>query len=233
MIKAAWKKLILANYTIDTEVLSDYLPFQTEFDHWDNHCFLSLVGFMFLDTTVLGIKFPFHVNFEEVNLRFYVRHQQDGRWKRGVVFIKEIVPLPGITLVANTVYHEHYHTMPMKHTWNLTPDELNVEYKWKKQRWHSLAITTDFTPIEMTKGSEQMFFTDQHWGYTKINSGLTSEYEVAHPDWTYYKTKNHQIDVDFGTLYGKEFSFLTNQKPYSVFLAEGSDISLRKSRKIQ
>lgn len=233
MIKASWEKLILANYTIAPEVLSDYLPFKTEFDHWDNHCFVSLVGFMFVDTTVLGIKFPFHVHFEEVNLRFYVRHCQDESWKRGVVFIKEIVPLPGITLIANTVYNEHYHTMPMKHTWNFTPDELNVEYKWKKQRWHSLGITSDAKPIEMTRGSEQMFFTDQHWGYTKISPRLTKEYEVAHPDWTYYKTKKHQIDVDFGSVYGDRFSFLSNQEPYSVFLAEGSDITLKKSARIQ
>lgn len=66
-------------------------------------------------------------------------------------------PLPGITLVANTVYHEHYQTMSMKHTLNLRPDELNVEYKWKKQRWHSLGITTEASPLEMSKGSEQMF----------------------------------------------------------------------------
>lgn len=233
MIKAQWRKLILANYTIDPKVLASYLPFKTEFDHWDNHCFVSLVGFMFMDTTVLGIKFPFHIHFEEVNLRFYVRRRQDETWKRGVVFIKEIVPLPGITLVANTVYHEHYQNMPMKHTLNIAPDVLNVEYKWKKQKWHSLGITTDASPIEMSKDSEQMFFTDQHWGYTKINSGLTKVYEVAHPDWTYYNTKNYKIEVDFGSIYGQEFSFLTDQKPYSVFLAEGSEISLRKSGRIQ
>lgn len=233
MIKASWKKLILANYTIEPEVLARYLPFKTELDRWDNHCFVSLVGFMFMDTSTFGIKFPFHVHFEEVNLRFYVTHQDGDVWKRGVVFVKEIVPLPGITLIANTIYKEHYETRPMKHTWDFTTDELKVEYQWKKKRWHTLNITTGSVPVEMTAESEQMFFTDQHWGFTKVNPQLTMQYEVEHPFWTYYETKDYQIDADFGSLYGEEFSFLSAQKPYSVFLAEGSEISLRKHGRIQ
>jgi len=229
MIKASWKKLVLANYIVDPHLLSGYLPFKTELDLWDHHCLVSLVGFMFMDTHILGIKFPYHTRFEEVNLRFYVKYRDGDTLKRGVVFIKEIVPLPGITFVANSVYKEHYQTMPMKHTWDIAAAELKVEYKWKKQRWYSMGITTDNTPIEMTTGSEQMFFTDQHWGYTKANPHLTLVYEVKHPDWTYYRTKNFDIDVDFGLLYGEEFSFLNSQKPYSVFLAEGSEISLKKS----
>ncbi|HZV69867.1 MAG TPA: DUF2071 domain-containing protein [Saprospiraceae bacterium] len=233
MIKASWKKLVLANYIVDPQILAGYLPYKTEFDQWDNHCFISVVGFMFLDTHILGIKFPYHIDFEEVNLRFYVKHRDGDNWKRGVVFIKEIVPLPGITLVANSVYKEHYQTMPMKHTWNISSEELNIEYKWKKQRWYSIGITTDSTPIEMSAGSEQMFFTDQHWGYTKVNPHLTLGYEVKHPDWTYYRTKKFDIDIDFGLLYGNEFAFLNSQKPYSVFLTEGSGISLKKSARIQ
>ena len=45
---------------------------------------------MFLNTRVLGIQVPFHVNFEEVNLRFYVRYQDEGEWKRGVVLLKRL-----------------------------------------------------------------------------------------------------------------------------------------------
>lgn len=223
----------MANYMVDPRILDQYLPYDTQFDRWQDQCYVSLVGFMFRDTRFAGIQFPFHIDFEEVNLRFYVRHVHQDVWKRGVVFIKEIVPLPLVTLVANTLFREHYETMPMKHTWISSPDQLSVEYQWKKKEWYAIKINCHATPQVMTEGSEVMFFTDQHWGYTRVNPQLTLEYEVAHPLWTYYKTIDYRIDVDFGNIYGDSFAFLTNQKPHSVFLAEGSEITLRKNIRIK
>lgn len=107
----------MANYVVDKDLLKPYVPNKTELDLWNNKCYLSLVGFMFLNTKVLGFKVPFHVNFEEVNLRFYVRYREGAEWKRGVVFIKEIVSRPALTFVANTIYKEKYETMPMGHSW--------------------------------------------------------------------------------------------------------------------
>jgi len=91
-LKAEWKNLALFNYEIDAEILEKYLPAGTEIDIWNNKCYVSLVGFMFKNTKVLGVKIPFHVDFEEVNMRFYVKRFESDEWKRGVVFIKEIVP---------------------------------------------------------------------------------------------------------------------------------------------
>ncbi|RYG04007.1 MAG: DUF2071 domain-containing protein, partial [Chitinophagaceae bacterium] len=82
-LQAEWRKLIMANYVVNPELLRKYLPYKTELDLWEGNCFVSLVGFMFLNTTVKGFKIPFHINFEEVNLRFYVRHKSNGEWKRG------------------------------------------------------------------------------------------------------------------------------------------------------
>src|SRR3954453_11964004 len=110
-LKAEWRKLAMANYAVDRKLLEKYLPYRTEIDTWDNTCYVSLVGFMFLNTRVKGLKIPFHTEFEEVNLRFYVRYRDGQAWKRGVVFIKEIVPRPMLTLVANTLYKEHYETL--------------------------------------------------------------------------------------------------------------------------
>ena len=124
----------MANYSVDSNLLAKYLPRKTEIDLWNNTCYVSLVGFMFQDTKVLGLKIPFHINFEEVNLRFYVRYNNNGEWKRGVVFIKEIVPKPALTFVANTVYKEKYETMPMKHSWTTSSDSLTVEYQWRKRK---------------------------------------------------------------------------------------------------
>lgn len=231
-LQAEWRKLAMANYAVKSELLLPFVPAKTELDFWNNTCYVSLVGFMFLNTRVLGIKVPFHVNFEEVNLRFYVRYQDAGEWKRGVVFIKEIVPRAALTLVANTLYGEHYETMPMQHTWETEANTLKVEYRWKKSLWHTFSVEADSKAIPLKTGSEAEFITEHYWGYTKINTHKTSEYQVEHPRWEIYPTRNYSIDVDFGKVYGSGFSFLSTEKPVSVFLAEGSEIKVKAGKRI-
>lgn len=222
----------MANYAVKPALLLPFVPAKTELDLWNNTCYVSLVGFMFLNTRVLGIKVPFHVNFEEVNLRFYVHYQDAGEWKRGVVFIKEIVPRGALTLVANTLYGEHYETLPMQHTWETEANTLKVEYRWKKSLWHTFSVEADSKAIPLKTGSEAEFITEHYWGYTKINTHKTSEYQVEHPRWEIYPTRNYSIDVDFGKVYGSGFSFLSTEKPVSVFLAEGSEIKVKAGKRI-
>lgn len=230
-LKAEWRKLAMANYAIDSRVLDKYLPPKTEIDLWNGTCYVSLVGFMFLNTRIKGISIPFHTNFEEVNLRFYVRCKDSGEWKRGVVFMKEIVPKPALTFVANTLYKEHYETMPMSHSWETRGDLLRVEYKWKKRRWNTFRVVANKKSQDIGMGSEEEFITEHYWGYTKVGAN-TSEYGVEHPRWQVYPIKEFSIDVDFGTIYGQEFDFLKNEKPKSVFLAEGSEIVVKEGRRI-
>ncbi len=173
-LQAEWRKLAMANYSVDPQILDKYLPYRTEIDLWNGACYVSLVGFMFKNTKVLGLKIPFHVNFEEVNLRFYVRYKDDGAWKRGVVFIKEIVPKPALTLVANTLYREHYETMPMRHSWETAEHSLTVEYQWKKARWNSLKVIADDRSSLIRENSEEEFITEHYWGSTRISNDKTS-----------------------------------------------------------
>ena len=231
-LTAEWKKLAMANYSIDPTLLKPYLPYKTEIDFWDNTCYVSLVGFMFLNTKISGLKIPFHTNFEEVNLRFYVRYNDSGKWKRGVVFIKEIVPRAAITLIARYIYKENYQTMAMNHSWKRTNDSLIVEYQWKKRLWNSFKITASPAETQIAEESEAEFITEHFWGYTKISDKKSAEYEVVHPRWSLYPVVNYAIDVDFGNLYGKDFEYLEGQKPVSVFLAEGSDIAVKKGKGI-
>ena len=229
-LEAEWRKLAMVNYSVDVRTLKNYLPYKTEIDLWNDICYVSLVGFVFRNTRVKGLRIPFHINFEEVNLRFYVKYNDNGNWKRGVVFIKEIVPRPALTFVANTLYKEKYETMPMTHTWTTSPDSLTTEYRWKKKQWNSLSVTAGITPAPIAPGSEEEFITEHYWGYTKITGSKTSEYGVEHPRWDVYPLKNYQIDVDFGNIYGTDFSFLQNATPKSVFLAEGSLIKVKAGR---
>lgn len=231
-LSAEWRKLALANYEVDKEILQRYLPPFTELDDWQGKYYVSLVGFMFMDTKLKGFGIPFHINFEEVNLRFYVKYNENGTWKRGVVFIKEIVPKPAITFIANTIYKENYQTLPMKHRWVSDEKELLVEYLWKTKNWNKFAVITHPSSEAMEVGSKEEFITEHFWGYTKIGLNLASEYQVEHPRWEIYPVKEYNIEVDFGANYGRDFDFLSQGQPTSVMLAEGSPINVLKGKKI-
>ncbi|MGV3507683.1 MAG: YqjF family protein [Sphingobacteriaceae bacterium] len=231
-LKAEWRKLAMANYSINADLLKPYLPCFTEIDLCNDRCYISLVGFMFLNTRLKGVRIPFHSNFEEVNLRFYVRYKENGIWKRGVVFIKEIVPKPALTFVANAIYKENYETMKMSHSWQREEDLLIVEYRWKKSGWNSFKVSAASQEVAIASGSEEEFITEHFWGYTSLSSDCTSEYEVTHPTWNIYPVKEYSIDVDFGDVYGEQFSFLNKQTPDSVFLAEGSEICVKEGSRL-
>lgn len=230
-LKAEWRKLAIINYEINPEILLKHLPEGTELDFYKGKCYVSLVGFMFLNTKLLGFPIPFHRNFEEVNLRFYVKKKEENEWKRGVVFIKEIVPKPALSFVANSIYKENYKTMPMKNFINEKDGELLIKYSWKDKTWHSIEITAESELLTMQNNSEFEFITEHYFGFTK-RENKTSEYEVCHPKWNYYLVKNHQLEIDFNKIYGKDFGFLNDQKPISVMLAEGSEIEVKTKKYI-
>jgi len=230
-LTAEWRKLALAQYAVPQEILSKYLPPNTVLDDWQGKYYVSLVGFMFLDVKLRGFNIPFHTNFEEVNLRFYVKFKEGNIWKRGVVFIKEIVPKPAITFVANTLYKENYQTLPMKHLWVEQEHQLEVNYYWKNKNWHNFSVTADPEAKEILIDSEEEFITEHYWGYTKIGLNRTSEYGVEHPRWEAYPVRDYTINVDFGINYGADFTFLNQAKPDSVMLAEGSEIRVLKGKK--
>ena len=230
-LTAEWRKLALAQYEVEKSILEKYLPPNTVLDDWQGKYYVSLVGFMFLDVKLRGFRIPFHTNFEEVNLRFYVKYKDGLEWKRGAVFIQEIVPLPAITLVANTIYKEKYKTLSMKHLWAVQGDHLQVEYLWKTKEWNSFAVKTSSQAMEIPIGSEEEFITEHYWGYTKLGPNRTSEYGVQHPRWQVYPVESYTIKADFRENYGEDFANLNHVEPDSVILAEGSEISVMAGRK--
>lgn len=220
----------MANYEVDPELLLSRVPAGTELDLFDDKCFVSLVGFMFLDTRVLGVPVPFHINFEEVNLRFYVKRIINDEVRRGVVFIKEIVPRLAIATVARVLYGEPYEA------WQMSNERTSkqVAYMWssgevsnriRAERGEDLGVPDD--------GSHGSFIIEHYWGYTKRGVDRTDEYRVTHPKWNLHSTKDDVIEVGFASLYGQEFAFLAAQEPYSVFLAAGSEIAVYKGERIK
>jgi len=232
-LTAEWRKLALANYVIDPNILRSFIPYKTELDLWNGNCYVSLVGFRFINTKLRGFPIPFHRHFEEVNLRFYVRYKDESGWKRGVTFIKEIVPKRALTYVANTIYKEKYITLPTKHSWIVEKDQLKVSYHWKLQNeWNDFSVTAINSRNIIKDGSEEEFITEHYWGYTQLKDRCTSEYGVEHPKWEVYPVVDSTINVSFGKLYGEQFNFLDAQAADSVMLAEGSEICVRSMNKI-
>lgn len=233
-LKAEWRKLIMINYEVNPKILKKNIPQGTELDFFEGKCYVSLVGFMFLNTKLLGLKIPFHKNFEEVNLRFYVKRKVDNEIKRGVVFIKEIVPKPALTFVANTIYKENYVTLPMSHKWKDENNRLSIEYSWYlNDKRHFMNVISENTPSEIITNSKVEFIAEHYWGYSKVNENKTTEYEVKHPKWKNFKIKEYKINVDFKSNYGSEFENLNTMKPDSVMLLEGSKISVENKRIIK
>jgi uncharacterized protein YqjF (DUF2071 family) len=228
-LTAEWRDLIMANYEVSPDLLAARVPAGTELDLHDGKCFVSLVGFMFLDTRVLDFLVPFHVKFEEVNLRFYVRRETDDEVRRGVVFVKEIVPRAAIAMIAWTIYGEPYERWRMSHF----RDALHVRYSWEKgDNKNAISVESGANLGVPADGSHEEFIIEHYWGYTKRRENRTDEYKVEHPKWDLFETGNPRIDVDFETTYGKEFAFLNDAEPFSVVLAKGSEIAVYKGQTI-
>lgn len=220
-LTAEWRDLIMVNYEVAPELLADRVPHGTELDLHEGRCFVSLVGFMFLKTRVLGIPIPFHLNFEEVNLRFYVKRTTRAEVRRGVCFVKEIVPRRAISYVARTFYGEPYEQWQMKNV----RSGGKVRYEWARPgETNALGVTADEHLGVPGPGSHGEFIIEHYWGYTKRGPTRTDEYKVEHPKWSLRDVRSQQIEVDFGSVYGSEFGFLTGATPFSVVFAEGSAI---------
>lgn len=227
-LRAEWNNLVMANYAVPKELLLPFVPYKTELDFFQGEAYLSLVGFMFLNTKVFGIGVPLHENFEEVNLRFYVKYNNRGNWKKGVVFIKEIVPKRAISFVANNVYGENYATMSMRHFHEDNKNNFSVGYEWEfKNRWNKLSAVVEKRASNIIENSCECFFADHYWGFTKYGATKTYHYYVEHPRWQTFKVLSYLVDADFGSLYGEQFAFLSNQQPKSVLMSKGSEINLQ------
>ena len=226
-LTARWENLIMANYQIEPSRLQPYLPHGVELDTYQGKAYASLVGFMFNSTSIFKIPVPFFGSFEEVNLRFYVKRTDGAEVKRGVVFINETVPFQLVAFLANKLYKEHYIAIPAKHTFKRADTSEDLLYEWKhKGRWNHLKATISKASEAMQPGSMEEFIFEHYYGYTKINDHLSQEYRVNHPRWNINQVTDYKIDCDFKIMYGNAFSVLTSQKPDSVIMSRGSQVSI-------
>ena len=233
-LTAEWRYLAMLNYEVDPAILTSYVPRGTELDFWNGKAFISLVGFLFQRTSICGVPIPFHRNFEEVNLRFYVRRKADDGWRRGVVFIKELVPRTAIAFVARKFYNENYVALPMSHQIEKFHEGIkSASYYWRfGGNENYIKLTTRGRAQLLIEGSQQEFITEHYWGYAMQRDGSTLEYRVEHPRWQVWETQASELRCDVIKLYGEHFQDSLSRPPSSAFLADGSDIKVYKGVKL-
>jgi uncharacterized protein len=232
-----WRYLAMLNWRVPPALLQPLVPRGTTLDAWQGATYVSVVGFLFRDTRVLGIPVPFHRDFEEVNLRFYVRREVGGEMRRAVTFVREIVPRRAIAAVARLAYNEPYVALPMRHRLtNVAGSDAAprlVEYAWRQPAgWSRLTVEPTGTAAPIAGGSEAEFITEHYWGYTRQRDGGTVEYQVTHPRWRVWAVARATLAADVAPLYGPAFADVLAGPPDSAFLADGSAIAVYRPRRL-
>jgi uncharacterized protein YqjF (DUF2071 family) len=227
----------MLNYEVPAALLQPMVPAGTELDCFRGAVLATVVGFRFLHTRVLGVAVPGHRDFDEVNLRFYVRRRADEGWRQAVVFVRELVPRAAIALIARWAYNEPYTAAPMRHDLDVTgavegfPGR--AAYAWRLAgRWHRLEVRTTGRPTRPDPESESAFVAQRDWGYTVQRDGGTKEYRVTHPDWGMWTEAEGRLDCDVGAVYGRGFAESLTAVPHSAFLAEGSEVQVYRGRRL-
>ena len=228
----------MLNYEVPPALLRPLVPAGTELDSWNGATLASMVGIRFLDTRVMGIPIPGHRDFDEVNLRFYVRRRgDDGEWRRAVVFVRELVPRRAIAWVARWCYNEPYTAAPMRHEVEMAGAEDGqpgrAAYEWRLAgRWHRLEATTRGRAFVPDPASEAAFTAEHYWGYTVQRGGGAKEYRVEHPPWQVWEADGARFDCDVEAVYGSGFAECLGPRPRSAFVARGSAVTVYGGRRL-
>jgi uncharacterized protein YqjF (DUF2071 family) len=233
-LTAEWRNLAMLNYEIEPSVLAPFVPAGTELDSWQGRTYVSIVAFLFLRTRVRGAPIPFHQNFEEVNLRFYVRRLSHDGWRRGVVFIKELVPRFAIAFIARRFYNENYLAVPMRHVLEKHEGELKSAYYFWRYRGQEnfVKLAVDGAAKPLAEGSAEEFITEHYWGYARQRDGSTMEYRVDHPRWNVWQAQHMEFHCQAADLYGDAFAPFLSAPPASAFLADGSEVKVYQGVKL-
>jgi uncharacterized protein YqjF (DUF2071 family) len=229
-LTASWQNLVMLNYEAAPDAVERFVPAGCEIDIWQGRTFVSIVAFQFLRTTIRGVVVPFHRDFLEVNLRLYVRRRAFDGWRRGVVFVKEIVPRRIIALVARAFYNENYVRLPMRcEIVEGTVGLRRLSYEWKHRgRWNRVGATVEGTPSVPPAASEEAFIAEHYWGYARQRKGATMEYRVEHAPWRVWRTSDAGLDCDVASLYPRELLPCLTGSPSSAFVAEGSTVIVHR-----
>jgi uncharacterized protein YqjF (DUF2071 family) len=228
-LSAEWNNLAMLNYVVDAALLGRHVPSGTELDSFEGRAYVSLIGFEFNRTRVLGVPVPLHRSFKEVNLRLYVRRGE----RRGVAFIRELVPRYAVAAIARAAFGENYRSVPMAHRIHTGEDTIEAEYEWGAARNRcAIRVEAEGVAYLPAEGSVEQFITEHYWGYSALRDGRSLEYEVQHPQWPVRKARRAEFTGDAKEFCGSEFAKILEQPPDSAFFAAGSTVTVFKGTRI-
>jgi uncharacterized protein YqjF (DUF2071 family) len=223
-LTADWQHVLGVTYAVDEALLAPHLPRGAQIDTLEGSPRVSIVAFRFRHTRLRGVPIPLHVNFSEINLRFYVRLHD----RRAVVFIREFVTRPAIALVAKLSYNEPYRTIRMRdEVLGAREDGLvGVRHRFGRGLRNRLEAWADPEPVVPEPGSAAHWLTHHDLGVGRARDGAARSYEVEHPVWALHEVRSLDVAVDFGALYGSQWAVLADAEPSHVTLAEGSGVAI-------
>jgi uncharacterized protein len=246
LLTAQLRKLLFLNFPIPTDVITRLVPPGTEPDLYDGQSYISVIGFLFQNVRFLGLAFPGHTNFPEINLRYYVRRIVGGEIRRGVVFVRKIAPRSAVAIVANCLFSEKYITRSMRSEIQMSGDELapgdSIEHTWKshsrhvatpaapRTRWNRLFARVAAPLNHPRPGSLEQFIAEHYWGDIRGRDGRTNEYRVTHALWPVAPADNVIWDCDLPATYDTPLAEYLAAPPTTAFIAEGSAIQLFRGR---
>jgi uncharacterized protein YqjF (DUF2071 family) len=223
-LTARWENLLVVTYAVPDEALERHLPRGLTLDRLGGSARVSFVAFDFARTRVYGLALPGHVNFPEINLRFYVRAGDD----RGIIFLREFVPRLGVVVAARVRYNEPYVRIPMRSNVGPVrerPDRLRIKHAFG-HRLSSVRAEVDAAGVVPDEGSDGRWLTHQTFGFGQTWWGALRQYRVDHPVWCLHAVHSLDLDVDFAGLYGEEWGFLAGATPSHVTFAAGSEVAV-------
>jgi uncharacterized protein YqjF (DUF2071 family) len=244
VLTARWGELLLLNFSVPPALIASKSPPGTEPDSFNGLTLVSVVGFRFQNARLFGVPIPGHTRFAEINLRYYVRRIVNGELRRGVVFVKEIVPRRGVVATANWLYNENYVCRRMQSRIHMAGTELAagdaVEYTWQSAGKHrnrqqgnnrlAARVTGPLRPPQA--GSLEEFLVEHYWGYVRGRDGGTREYRVQHEPWHVAPVDQVVWDCDAAANYDATWAEYLAAAPVSALVANGSPVAVFRGKRI-
>jgi hypothetical protein len=237
---------VLLNFRVPVEAVAGLAPVGTEPDLHAGEAYISVVGFRFQKVRILGMPVPGHTRFDEINLRYYVKRVVDGEVRRGVVFVREIVPRRAVAIVANRLYNENYVTRRMRSVVAMRGHDLQegdrMEYGWgsrggrlgrrAKQTWNRVGARVTARPELPAAGSLEEFIVEHYWGYVPGRDGRTREYRVAHSTWRVARADEVVWECAVPETYDSPFGEYLKVAPVNALVADGSAVQVFGGRRV-
>lgn len=219
ILRADWKRLLIASWAIDPALAAPSLPRGIELARLRGAAHVSVVAFEFKRMRIRGVALPGLGDFPEVNIRTYV----SGGGRRGVLFLREFAPHRLVVAGARLLYNEPYRYAAMRSGSRVEDDVIMVE---RRLQWRGAAIHARASALQAWRtpdeSSDEHYFKEHAWGFGVDRRGESIVYRVRHARWRIATLRDWRIDVDWAGVMGPQWSALAGVAPDSVLLADGS-----------